>query len=257
MMPLTYNPYEYMKTAGVTYEAFLDNIGFNMLASYYLENELLDSLHTLLNSAEYVLAKSLQIQFHMDSNNYSEAELLYTDISESPDADVNGFNSMLQSMGLNLSFDTLTWQQATPTQLGMIKLEAQRNDRVGIQAKLLLELLTEVAYIEPINILNDELTIEELKLIQQNYPTSELNSIQIYPHPVGSGSVVEINLGTIQKNTKFIITDVQGRYIMQFPLDNQVSYFKLDNTLLKPGVYIGYISNISGQRISKQIVVIQ
>ncbi|HNE46654.1 MAG TPA: hypothetical protein PLM27_10820, partial [Chitinophagales bacterium] len=62
---------------------------------------------------------------------------------------------------------------------------------------------------------------------------------------------------SIQSNTRFIITDAQGRYVLQFPLDNLVSYIKLDNSMLKPGVYIGYVSGNLGEQISKQIIVIQ
>ncbi|HMZ90272.1 MAG TPA: hypothetical protein PLM90_12620, partial [Chitinophagales bacterium] len=257
MMPLTYNPYEYLKPAGVDYEGFLKNIRFNMEASYYLQNELIDSLNILLNEYESPLATSIKVQLLEDLSDYDNAEVLSAELTESPDAELNGYNSSLLSLGLSLSRDTLTWLQTTEEQFSSIKTEAQRNDREGIQAKLLMELIAGGAYIEPINELNEELTTEELRLLQQSMPQSKPNSIQVYPHPVGSGSVVEINLKSIQSNARFIITDVQGRNVLQFPLDNLVSYVKLDNTLLRPGVYIGYVAGATGEQISKQIVVIQ
>ncbi|HNA59216.1 MAG TPA: hypothetical protein PLJ43_13890, partial [Chitinophagales bacterium] len=211
----------------------------------------------LLNEYESPLATSIKVQLLEDLSDYDNAEVLSAELTESPDAELNGYNSSLLSLGLSLSRDTLTWLQTTEEQFSSIKTEAQRNDREGIQAKLLMELIAGGAYIEPINELNEELTTEELRLLQQSMPQSKPNSIQVYPHPVGSGSVVEINLKSIQSNARFIITDVQGRNVLQFPLDNLVSYVKLDNTLLRPGVYIGYVAGATGEQISKQIVVIQ
>lgn len=257
MMPLTYNPYEYLKPAGAAYEGFLANMRFNMLASYYMQAEYTDSLESLISESDYILAKSLQSQLASDAFEYLAAAEFTTDVTVTENADEKGYYSLLPGLFIDLNTDTLTWQQTNQTQLLTINSEALRTDREGIQAKLLLELLEGKEYSEPINLLNEEITADELRFIQQNYPPSPVNSIQVYPHPVSNGSVVEINLESFQKDSRFVVTDMQGRYIMQFPIDQSKTYVRLDNTQLKPGTYIGFISGYSGERINRQIVVVE
>lgn len=256
-LDLTYNPYEYLKTDGKEYEEFLDQISFNMLASYYMQNNYNDSLFDLLQNGTSVLAQSILAQIAIDSSNYTEANEIATEIAEDTLANEEGFSLQLQNISTELAEDTLTWLDLNNEQLTSIHEIAVQENREGIQAKLLLELIDGINYEEPINPLNEEVTEEEVRQIQTIYPPSELNSINIYPHPVSNGSIVEIHIDNAETNTRFIITDLQGRYIMQFPVDEPINYIKLNNTILKAGVYTGYITCNGCDRLSTQIVVIK
>ena len=75
-------------------------------------------------------------------------------------------------------------------QLEKIKQLSIVNNRIGIIAKHILEEISGVPYEEPLEEINTA-TIENYK------ETSEINKIegiQIYPHPVGSQSILQISL---------------------------------------------------------------
>jgi len=256
-MNLTYNPYTYAKTAGQLYDDFLSDIQFNMLASYYMESAFNDSLYVLLVSDSSLLAQSIMTQIDLDSADYVSAEDIVNGMAGSETLGEEGFSIDLLNISNRLAEDTLTWLQLDTEQIEVIKTLSIQNDRGGIQAKLILELLSGVNYEEPINPLNEEVTEEELRIIKALYPEAEINSIQIYPHPVANGSIVEINLEYISDNTKFLITDIQGRVITSFPLRDNLNYIKLNNTILKPGMYIGNVICNGCSPLSKQIVVVK
>ncbi|MBK9457436.1 MAG: hypothetical protein IPO24_18540 [Bacteroidetes bacterium] len=88
-------------------------------------------------------------------------------------------------------------------QLEKIKQLSIVNNRIGIIAKHILEEISGVPYEEPLEEINTA-TIENYK------ETSEINKIegiQIYPHPVGSQSILQISAHrpTITQNVSFII----------------------------------------------------
>jgi len=255
-MAQPFNKYLNAKTLGEDYTTFISDIQFNMLASYYMQQHDMDSLASIVDVNSGILAQSIKVQLALDEAQFETASTLVNNIAESETLLDEEYSIDLQNIAINLTQDTLTWLQLNQEQMDQINTLALKQTKEGIQAKLILELLTGVNYEEPINPLNEEFTEEELRDIKKIFPVPELNTITIYPHPVGNSSIVEINLEYIQPNTRFIITDMQGRYINSFPLRENNNYIKLNNSMLKSGVYIGYVSCTSCPALSKQIVVV-
>lgn len=257
MMPLTYNPYTYLKASGVAYEAFLNNIQFNMLASYYMENEYLDSLYSLVSSNDYILGSSVKAQMFADAADYDHAYSSLTEMEGTTVTDAAGYFSELQAFGFKLSTDTLTWLDVDSMQLATVRTEALRNDREGVQARLLLELIAGDDYLEPINILEEDFSDEELRFFETYDDELTGIAIEIYPHPVGSASIIKVQLEGFTPGAQFVISDMQGREVFQLQADDQINYYKVNNTMLKPGTYICYVSGAGSGKLSKKFIVIQ
>ncbi len=83
------------------------------------------------------------------------------------------------------------------------------------------------------------------------------NAIEIYPHPVGSARIIKVQLEEFTSGAQFVITDIQGREVFQFQADDQINYYKVNNTMLKPGIYICYVSGADTGKLSKKFIVIQ
>ena len=111
------------------------------------------------------------------------------------------------------------------------------NNRIGIIAKHILEEISGVPYEEPLEEINTA-TIENYK------ETSEINKIegiQIYPHPVGSQSILQISLAQTNNNTKCFIYNLFGQEMLTFDLFNEHNNININNNMLPSGVFIAVI----------------
>lgn len=242
--------------AATAYNNYLDTIAFNMLVSYYMENNYQDSLAQLVAASDAAMAAGIEAEIAVDSAQYMDAQEIADDITATP---TEGTISIeLQQISITLAADSLTWQQLPGLYAETVYALATQNTQQGIQAQLVLELTDGKNYEEPIYALEDEVTEEELRTIQQAYPVADVNTITVYPHPVGNSSIAEIHLEFLSGNDRFVVTDLHGKIITQFPLEENISYVKLSNTLLPPGVYIGYVKcDGCSQKLSTQIVVVK
>lgn len=253
-----FSPYQYAKEGGTEYLEFNAEISRNMLAGFYMEKDYTDSLISLLTEDESAMAQSINAEIAVDSGAYTEAEIIAEETADAPEADEEGFSSIMQSISISLASDTLSWQQMHEPDLQAVENIALQTDREGIQSQLILELINAVPYNEPNYDPIAEITEEDLKLVQEVNPVSTVNTINIYPHPIEGNSIVEVNLDFLGGNDRFIITDIRGKMVTQFLIDENISYFKLNNTILQPGVYIGYVQcDGCKNKLSKQIVVIK
>ena len=238
------------------YAKYLDTIGFNMLVSYYMANNYQDSLALLVTSFDAAMAEAIEAEIAIDSAQYIEALDIADDIAATETEGT--VSSELQQISVSIATDSLTWEQLPELYSETVHTLALENSQQGIQAQLVLELTDSTNYEEPIYNFEDEVTEEELRTIVQSYPATEVNTITVYPHPVGKSSIVEIHLELLSGNDKFIITNINGKIITQFNLEQTISYVKLSNTLLPPGVYIGYVKcDGCGQKLSTKIVVVK
>lgn len=256
-----FNPYNLSKVSGddtavEDYAEYIDAIAFNMLASYYMENDYQDSLALLVAASGSDIAAGIEAEIAVDSAQYGEALEIADDITVT--AAEGTVSTELQEISIALASDSLSWEELPELYAETVHILAAENTQQGIQAQLVLELSEGINYTEPIYALEDEVTEDDLRTIQQAYPATDVNTITVYPHPVGNSSIAEIHLEFLSGNDRFVITDLRGKIVTQFAIEENKSYFKLSNTLLPPGVYIGFVKcNGCSQKLSTQIVVVK
>lgn len=132
-------------------------------------------------------------------------------------------------------------------QLEKIKQLSIVNNRIGVVAKLILEEISSVPYEEPL----EEIIIESIENYKETSEINKLGGIQIYPHPIGSQSVIEILLSDLPVNSRFIIYDLNGKALFKYELLQQSTLIIVNNDILISGLYFGVVT--SNNKIEQSI----
>lgn len=255
------NPYNLPKTNShdtrvADGELFTENVAFNLLAGYYMREDLGDSLNLLIESNESLIAESIRASIAIDSSEFLEANAIVESIDAAPAAEILGMNPTLQYAAIQLEADSITWFQVDSLTLDVVASIATNSDNEGILANSLLEVISDVNYEEPIYDINDTIAEDELRVLFENTIPAAINSIAVYPNPVAENSIVEVNIEFLTGNDLFLITDINGRLKLSFPITENISYFKLSNQILPPGVYIGFVKCVECNKLTQKIVVV-
>ena len=77
------------------------------------------------------------------------------------------------------------------------------------------------------------------------------------PNPIKNYGVIKTYIEENITGAELCITDITGKLIKTFILKPGVNYIELDNKLLNPGAYIGYVKGNGIENLTKQFIVIQ
>jgi len=229
------------------YTEFINSVEFNRLASYYMQLDYTDCLIDLLETNKGLLSEFIQVELSVDTGNYLNASVIIDSLIGEEVLGDEGFNADLQNISVDLAANTLTWDQISYDDLETIKNIAAAYDREAIQAKLLLEYLSGINYDEPIYDVDIEITAEDLRQINNIYPPSELNTINVYPHPTELKSELIYWNRFYKKYSEYLYS--LGCF------DNYVgSHFKIIRTFfsylnLKRGIFTGTISELNTKNL--------
>ena len=218
---------------------FFADIERNKLIRYYLDSEQIAELSTFLSTDSSSRAASLNAVIAMKQGNYEAASSNIQLIDENINSDEFGYSNELYSILNELNQDTLSWFDMNAEQFEKIKQLSTKNNRIGVVAKLILEEISSVPYEEPL----EEINLESDEDYKEQSEINETGAIQIYPHPVGSQSVIEILLSDLPENSRFIIYDLHGKVLFNYDLLQQSTLIIVNNDMLTSGLYLGVVTS--------------
>ncbi|MFI5172694.1 MAG: T9SS type A sorting domain-containing protein [Chitinophagales bacterium] len=233
---------------------WLDNIMLHDQLRYFIANEMQDSIIYLLDGDESPIGLSVLSALAADSGDFTIANTFLTGL-ETEDAQQQGYSAELLAIALQLKEDSLTWMELDSMQLNVVTELAEYDTRIGIQAKHLLSLIYDFEYHEIMPVIDAE--HEEIIRAIQQITNSGDEIISIYPNPVEKYGIVSVFIKDETESNQLLISDMHGRIIKEYDLKTGMNYFEISNTVLEPGVYLGYLSNHVRGNISKQFIIIQ
>lgn len=230
------------------------NIMLHAQLRYFMSGDMQDSILMLLDGNESPLANAVLSAIAADNNDFESAQSFITAL-ENEEAIKQGYSSELQEISLQLIQDTLSWLNLDSAQLETVKTLAEENDHTGIKSQHILCYLNDNKYQEVIPVIDPEQ--EEIAKTVQSLHSRNSNTISIYPNPIRNYGIIQINISENVPDAKMFITGIAGKVVKTFILKPGINYIELNNKMLYPGAYIGYVKGNGIENLTKQFIVIQ